>query len=99
MVATDYRNVHAAKLVPAGSDITLNIHYTPNGKDVTDHVRIGFTMAKERPQRRYVSLSTSASTDPKRFAIPPNDPDWKSPPAVVTFSQAAELVFMMPHMH
>ncbi len=29
--AADYREFQAAKLVPAGSDITLNLHYTPNG--------------------------------------------------------------------
>ena len=95
----DYRVFNAAKLVKAGSDITLNLHYTPNGTAVTDHVLIGFTAAKAPPDRRYVSLSTTAPTDPKRFAIPPNDPNWQSPPAEVTFNQDVELVYMMPHMH
>jgi hypothetical protein len=45
-VVNDYRPMHAAKLVPAGSDIGLSIHYTPNGTAVTDHVRIGFTIAR-----------------------------------------------------
>jgi len=97
--AADYREFGAAKLVPAGSDITLNLHYTPNGAAVTDHVLVGFTIAKEAPGRRYVSLSTSAPMDPARFAIPPNDPNWQSPPADVTFNQDVELVYMMPHMH
>jgi hypothetical protein len=95
----DYRDFKAAKLVPAGSDITLNLHYTPNGVAVADHVQIGLTVAKEPPERRCVSLSTSAPTDPKLFAIPPNDPNWQSPPAEVTFDQDVELVYMMPHMH
>ena len=99
MVAADYRGFKAAKLVRAGSDLTLNLHYTPNGTAVTDHVRIGITVAKEPPQRRYVSLSASAPSDPKLFAIPANDPNWKSPPAEVVFLRDAELVFMMPHMH
>ena len=99
MLAADYRAFGAAKLVPAGSDITLNLHYTPNGTAVTDHVKIGFTLAHEAPERRYVSLSSSAPTDPKRFAIPPNEGNWQSPPADVTFARDAELVFMMPHMH
>src|SRR5579864_1050658 len=98
-VAADYRAFQAAKLIPAGSDITLNMHYTPNGTAVTDHIRIGFTVAKEPPQRRYLSLLTSSPTDPKLFAIPPNDGNWQSPPAEVTFNQDVELVFMMPHMH
>jgi len=99
MVVADYRPFQAAKLVPAGSDITLNLHYTPNGTAVTDHVQIGFTVAQEPPQRRYVSLSSSAPIDPKLFAIPPNDANWPSPPAEATFNQDVELVFMMPHMH
>jgi len=98
-IAADYRGVHAAKLVPAGSDITLNLHYTPNGTAVTDHVQIGFTVAKEPPERRYLSLSSSAPTNPKLFAIPPNDPNWQSPPAEATFDQDVELVYLMPHMH
>ena len=60
----DYRDFNAAKLVPAGSDITLNLHYTPNGTAVTDHVQVGFTVAKEPPQRRYVSLIGSSPSDP-----------------------------------
>ena len=98
-IAADYRGVNAAKLVPAGSDIILNLHYTPNGTAVTDHVQIGFTVAKEPPERRYVSLSSSAPTNPKLFAIPPNEPNWQSPPAEVVFDQDVELVYMMPHMH
>jgi len=98
-IAADYRGFNAAKLVPAGSDITLNLHYTPNGTAVTDHVQIGFTVAKEPPERRYLSLNSSAPTNPKLFAIPPNDPNWQSPPAEVVFDQDVELVSMMPHMH
>jgi hypothetical protein len=98
-IAADYRAFNAAKLVPAGSDITFNLHYTPNGKAVTDHLKIGLTIAKEPPTRRYVSLSISAPTDPKLFAIPAGDADWQSPPAEATFLQDAELVFMFPHMH
>ena len=98
-VAADYRDFNAAKLVRAGSDMTLNLHYTPNGTAVTDHVRIGLTIAKEPPARRYVSLIGAGAHDPKTFAIPPGDPNWQSPPADLVFLRDAELVYMMPHMH
>jgi len=98
-IAADYRQFNAAKLVPSGSDISLNLHYTPNGTAVTDHVQIGFTIAKEPPARRYLSLSASTSLDPKVFAIPPNNGNWQSPPAEVRFTEDVELVYMMPHMH
>jgi hypothetical protein len=95
----DFRPYKAAKLIPAGTDIAVNVHYTPNGTVVSDHVRIGFTLAKEPPQRRYIALSSAAPSDPKQFAIPPNNPNWEAPPVVVTFDHDAELVGLMPHMH
>ena len=42
---------------------------------------------------------TSSAQDPAHFSIPPNDGNWESPPAEVTFNLDVELVFMMPHMH
>jgi hypothetical protein len=95
----DFRPYHAGKLIPAGTDIAVNVHYTPNGKPVTDHVRIGFTLAKEPPQRRYIAMSTSSPSDPAHFAIPPNNGNWEAPPAVVRFDHDVELVGLMPHMH
>jgi hypothetical protein len=80
MNAADYRIHNAAKLIPAGSDIMINLHYTPNGTTITDHVQIGFTVAQTPSKRRYISLSTSSPIDSKRFAIPPRDPNWSSPP-------------------
>jgi hypothetical protein len=97
--AADYRPLNAAKLIPAGYDIIFNLHYTPNGTAVTDHVKVGFTVAEEPPKRRYVSLLIGSPTDPKQFAIPPNEGNWQSPHAEGTFLQDAELVYMMPHMH
>ena len=97
--AADYRGLQAAKLIPAGSDVFYSIHYTPNGNAYTDHIQLGFTVATEPPQRRYVSLAASAPMDSKRFAIPPNDPNWLSPPAEATFLRDVELVYLMPHMH
>ena len=95
----DYRVHHAAKLVKAGTDIVFQMHYTPIGREVTDRPRIGFTFAKEAPERVYVSLGMSAPSDAKSFAIPPNDPNWESPSAEATFAEDAALVYMFPHMH
>jgi len=97
--AADYRIMNAAKLVPAGWDMVFNLHYTPNGTAVTDHVKVGFTVVDKAPDRRYVSLSTTANPDPKKFAIPPNESNWHSPSAEAVFLADAELVYMMPHMH
>src|SRR6266853_31677 len=61
--AADYRPINAAKLIPSGSDITFNLHYTPNGKAVTDRVKVGFTTTDKAPERRYLSFLTSSPTD------------------------------------
>src|SRR5205823_11503074 len=87
------------KLMKAGTDIVFQLHYTPNGKDVVDHPRVGFTVAKDPVEKTYVSLGISAPSDAKAFAIPPNNPNWESPTAEAEFTTDADLVFMSPHMH
>jgi hypothetical protein len=98
-LSQDYRTQGAAKLIKAGSDLVFQLHYTPNGKDVVDRPRVGFTVAKEPPRKVYVSLGISAPSDAKSFAIPPNNGNWESPPAVAEFLENVELVWMFPHMH
>jgi hypothetical protein len=96
----DYRVYDAAKLIPAGSDLKFQIHYTPNGRDRrVDIPEVGVTIAREPPRHTYITAGISAPGDRKVFAIPPNDPNWSSPPAQATFTADAELVWMMPHMH
>jgi hypothetical protein len=95
----DYRLFHAAKLIKAGSDMVFQLHYTPNGKDVVDRPRLGFTVAKAPTERTYVTIGTSAPSDAKHFAIPPNNPNWESPPMEAEFLEDVELVSMFPHMH
>jgi hypothetical protein len=98
---TDYRAFHAAKLVPANTDIVFQLHYTTTGTPMTDKPEVGFTIAKEPPQRRYISYNTqpSVGTDSEVFRIPPNDGNWQSPPAEIFFNEDVQLVWMMPHMH
>src|SRR5579864_8545142 len=50
----DYRGWNAGKLVPAGSDIIVSLHYTTNGKAVLDQTKIGFTVAKTPPPRKFL---------------------------------------------
>ena len=99
MASIDFRSLNAGKLVPAGTDFMFVFHYTPNGKEVNAHVQVGFTVAKEPPQRKFVTVAGASVTDSDSFAIPPNAPNWESPPMVVNFLEDAELVWMMPHMH
>jgi hypothetical protein len=39
-------------LVPAGSDLVFQMHYTTNGKPVQDRTKVGFVFAKQPPRKR-----------------------------------------------
>jgi hypothetical protein len=83
-----------AKLVKAGSDIVLQLHYTPNGKAVSDRSKIGLVFAKEPPQRRVMTMNALNVF----LKIPPGDPNYEVH-SQATIPQDAMLVSMMPHMH
>jgi hypothetical protein len=95
----DYRPLRAGKLIKAGTDVVFNVHYTPNGKESVDRPQVGFTVAKQEPDRKYLTFSAHGSQDRDHFAIPPNDGNWAPPDGLVTFTDDVELVWMSPHMH
>jgi len=84
----------AAKLMKAGSDIVLQIHYTANGTATTDLTRIGLMVAKEQPQYRQLTMNAGQN----KFAIPPGDPAYEVK-SEITLADDSELVNLMPHMH
>jgi hypothetical protein len=95
--ADDYRPFRAGKLIPANSDISIQVHYTPIGKEVVDRPLIGFTVAQTPPEKRWMSYGIVGGGPD--FAIPPNDANYKSPPFDLEFTADVDLVEMMPHMH
>ena len=96
---SDYRPYNAARLIPANTDVFLNLHYTPNGTPIRTHVRVGFTVAKEPPKRQVLMVLVSGPTDRENFRIPANDGDWAALPGEGTFTRDVEIFSMMPHMH
>jgi hypothetical protein len=95
--ADDYRPFQAGKLIPANSDISIQVHYTPIGKEVVDRPLIGFTVAQTPPEKRWMSYGIVGGGP--TFAIPANEANYKSPDFDVEFTSDVELVEMMPHMH
>ncbi len=83
-----------AKLVKAGSDIVLQMHYTANGKPATDKSRIGLIFAKEKPNARVLTLAAGAAD----FEIPPGDPNYQVD-AKLKLQRDVTLVTLLPHMH
>jgi mono/diheme cytochrome c family protein len=86
---------HSAKLIPAASDIVLQVHYTPNGSSaLEDQTRIGLELAKQAPAKRFMSAVAAANN----WTIAPGDANAEGR-AKLTFGEPVELVFMQPHMH
>jgi len=84
----------AAKLVKAGSDIVLQLHYTVNGKETEDLSRIGLVFAKNPPQYRQLTMNATNN----RFVIPPNASAHEVKSAI-TLQEDVGLIWLMPHMH
>jgi len=83
-----------AKLIPAGSDLIFQMHYTTNGRAAADQTRVGLVFAKERPRVRHYSLSIAQGD----FAIPPNA---AAHPVQAAFlvNTHTEIYALAPHMH
>jgi hypothetical protein len=83
-----------AKLIPAGSDIVFQMHYTANGNAATDRTKFGMVLAKEQPHMRVARIYAANNT----FVIPPGAADYKVE-ASATLQEETTLVSLKPHMH
>ncbi len=83
-----------AKLVPAGSDLVFEIHYTPNGKAAVDTTKVAIAFAKAPPVKRVLTLQMGNDT----FEIPPGDRNYRVT-VWGTLPNDALLLSMFPHMH
>jgi len=84
-----------AKQIRAGSDIVFEMHYSPNGKEVTDYSQLGIYLAETAPAERVVAIDTLRDLD---LAIPAGEPDYVSR-ASMTLALPVKLVSVQPHMH
>jgi thiol-disulfide isomerase/thioredoxin len=93
-------NTHAifppgfGKLIPAGSTLSFQMHYTPNGRATTDRTQIALRFAST-PPRHTIQVTGLANT---KISIPPGaarHPETAS----VTLPATATLLSFLPHMH
>jgi hypothetical protein len=83
-----------AKLIPAGSDLIFQLHYTPNGKPTKDRSRLGIIFAKEPPVERVFTLPVINHD----FVIPAGAAAYKVDARFVV-QDDSRLVSLNPHMH
>jgi hypothetical protein len=85
----------AAKLIPKGSDIVFEAHYTTVGKPAADQSKIGFKLAKTAPALRYVTLAGLGNS---RLNILPGDSNSEVRQEAM-IDRDVTVAWLQPHMH
>jgi peroxiredoxin len=85
-----------AKRIPAGSVLTFQIHYTPNGSVQDDITRIGLWFAD--PKEVTHEVTTIAAANPL-FVIPPGNENYAVEATSNRLPNGAQVLTFMPHMH
>jgi hypothetical protein len=83
-----------AVLLPAGSDIVLQLHYTATGKPARDRTKVGIVYARQEVVQRSFQIGLANAS----FVIPPGDPNYRVD-ADVTIDSDVRVVGFTPHMH
>jgi peroxiredoxin len=84
-----------ARLVPAGSKLIFQMHYTPNGTPQQDRSYCGFVFADPQTVRKEVRVNSALNVV---FQIPPGESDFPVQARHV-FHDDTLLLTLMPHMH
>jgi hypothetical protein len=85
----------AAKLIPKGSDLVFELHYTTSGEPTSDVSKLGLVLAKQAPSTRYYF---HAGPTAMNLAIPAGHSNAEVV-SEITFGEDATLVYAQPHMH
>jgi peroxiredoxin len=83
-----------ARLIPAGSKLLFEVHYTPNGTEQTDRSSVGIRRAKGPPANS-VEMNILANMNVR---IPPGESNHKGQ-LTFKFPHDAVVMSFMPHMH
>ncbi len=83
-----------ARLIPKGSKLQWQIHYTPTGQEERDRSRFGIVLAKEKPRE----LMRTATAVNARFEIPPGADNHRVE-STITIPKEATIYSYTPHMH
>lgn len=83
-----------ARLIPAGSDLVFQMHYTSTKKSTEDQTKIGIVWAKEAPKERIIT----AAIGNDNFVIPPGVENFEVP-GTMSVPNDAKLLSFFPHMH
>lgn len=81
-------------LLPAGADLVLQMHYTPNGRATQDRSKVAMVFAKTPVKERFYFLNIANTT----FTLPPGQESIRVT-AARTLNTDIRLLDLTPHMH
>jgi hypothetical protein len=84
-----------ARLLPAGSKIVFQMHYTPNGAEQTDSSELGLVFTDPKTVRKTMQMGAAVNTD---FRIPAHAED-HTVQSSFRISHDTLLYSLTPHMH
>jgi peroxiredoxin len=84
-----------AKLIPAGSKLVFQMHYTPNGTPQTDRSSVGFIFTDAKNVKHQVGTDQASF---RGLRIPAGEANYKVD-ALHPFSRDMNLLALFPHMH
>ncbi len=82
------------RIIPKGSTIHIQLHYTTNGRPQTDQSRIGFHFLDHKPEKEYFTIGPSDFD----LAIQPHDAHYRSKIYEKIYEDIRIFGFF-PHMH
>lgn len=85
-----------AKMIPAGSKLVFQMHYTPNGRAQSDETSIGLYFTDENTVQKVVVTEQAIN---QKFEIPPHAADTEIESRSRATRSPVQLLAMMPHMH
>jgi hypothetical protein len=86
----------AARLVPAGSKLVFQMHYTPNGTEQQDLTKIGILFGRDEEVTH--EIFTLVAID-QEFEIPPHAANHSVTVTVPWLPPTGQLLAIVPHMH
>jgi hypothetical protein len=82
------------RLIKAGSDLVLQVHYTASGKETDDQTKMGLVFSKQKPAERVVTIAAGNAG----FKIPAGDPNYPVE-GRNALPNGATILGFFPHMH
>ncbi len=86
----------AARLVPAGSKLVFQMHYTPTGTEQQDLTKIGLLFGRDEDVTHEVFTIVAIDQD---FEIPPHAAHHSVSATVAWLPPSGQLYAIIPHMH